>query len=133
MPLAGVKQNPYATREDLRRMSLTLNELVKRANGAVNTVQILSVSPNITGDITLTDEYSVIPVDASGGNITVTLPAAGSGIGTVYYIKKIDSSSNTVTIDANASETIDGVTTKVISSQYVSTTIVQTATQWWII
>jgi uncharacterized protein (TIGR02145 family) len=42
------------------------------------------------------------------GSYTVTLPAAASNNGKVYYIKNIDSDGDYFTIDGNSSETIDG-------------------------
>lgn len=72
----------------------------------------------ISTDITLDATYYEVLVDASGGNRVETLPAAASSIGRVYVIKKSDSSVNSVTIDGNASETIDGATTKVVNTQY---------------
>jgi len=71
-----------------------------------------------TGAYTATDDDIVILVDATAGAITITLPAASGRSGQVYIIKKIDSSANTVTVDANASETIDGALTYSLASQY---------------
>jgi hypothetical protein len=48
-------------------------------------------------------------------------------------VKKIDVSAFTVTIDGNASETIDGVTTKVITAQFALFTIQSNGTGWDII
>lgn len=64
------------------------------------------------------------------GNITITLPAASSSTNQIYIIKKIDSDADTVTIDGNASETIDGATTLVIASQYTSYTLVCDGSNW---
>ena len=55
---------------------------------------------------------------ATGGAMTINLPAAANHTGRVYVIKKTDSSANTVTIDGNASETIDGAATLVLSLQW---------------
>lgn len=74
-----------------------------------------------------------ILVDASGGPVTVTLPAKANLIGHVLNIKKIDSSANAVTIDGNSSETIDGATTVVFSTQYQCYTIHCGASEWSII
>lgn len=53
--------------------------------------------------------YTVILCDCSGGNITITLPSALENGGTFYYIKKIDSSGNVVTIKGTIdTATIDG-------------------------
>jgi len=61
-----------------------------------------------------------VKVDASGGARTVNLPAASGSAGQFITILKSDSSTNTVTIDANASETINGALTYVLSIQYQS-------------
>lgn len=47
-------------------------------------------------------------VDATSGSLTMTLPTAASSTGKVFYIKKIDSSANSVIIDGAGAETIDG-------------------------
>ena len=87
---------------------------------------------SITASITLSDEEMAF-CDATSGNITVTLPAAASNTGRMYRIKKTDSSSNTVTIDGNGSETIDDATTLVITAQYECISIMSDGAEWWII
>lgn len=86
-----------------------------------------------TGTYTLDTTYDVVLCDCSGGAITLNLPAAASSEGFGYTIVKIDSSANTVTIDGNASETIDDQTTQVISFQYTSLQIVCDGSEWWIV
>lgn len=71
--------------------------------------------------------------DCTSNNITINLPAASTASGLQYHIKKIDSSANTVTVDGNGSETIDGATTQVISNQYDSMTIVSDGSNWFIL
>ena len=73
-----------------------------------------------------------ITVDASGGNRTITLYASSSNSGWQIKIKKIDSSANTVTVDANSSEQIDGSTTQVIEAQYTSLSLVCDGSNWHI-
>ena len=64
--------------------------------------------------------------------ITVNLPAAAScGAGYKYQIKNL--SSNTITLDPNSSETIDGSATFDISTQYSSVTVVTDGSNWFII
>jgi hypothetical protein len=48
-------------------------------------------------------------------------------------IKKVDASANTVTVDGNAAETIDGVTTKVLSAQYASISIICDGSTWSVV
>ena len=69
--------------------------------------------------------------DCTSNAITINLPTAVAGLR--YEIKKIDSSSNAVTIDGFGSETIDGGLTAVINTQYESVTIVSDGTNWFIV
>jgi len=82
---------------------------------------------------TLTADNYLVIVDASSGNITITLPASASHTNRIYTIKKIDSSQHKVTIDANSTETIDGEETIVLNLQYSYVTIICDGTEWWII
>lgn len=83
-----------------------------------------------SGTVAATDH--VILADATGGAITVTLPAAATSGGMLLTIKKTDNANNVVA-DANASETIDGATTKTIATQYGFLTLACDATGWHII
>jgi hypothetical protein len=86
-----------------------------------------------TANYTTTNADHTILVDATSGNITVTLVAVSGNSGLIHVIKKIDSSTNTVTIDGNASETIDGALTQVLTGQWQSIEIHTNATSWYII
>ncbi len=86
-----------------------------------------------TGAYTATINDHVITCDASGGAFTITLPAASGLERIIYHIKKTDSSANAVTVDGNASETIDGGTTATLTAQFESIMIVCTGTEWFII
>jgi hypothetical protein len=69
----------------------------------------------VTSNTTLTYNHFYIAVDASGGNVTVTLPAI-SGRNQAYRIKRIDNSGNTVTISAGSGQTIDGAASTTLTS-----------------
>lgn len=86
-----------------------------------------------TTSYTATNSDAVILCDASAAGITVTLPTAVGRLGRVYNIKKIDSSSFTVTVDGDGSETIDDGTTAILTVQYESITIISDGTEWWIL
>jgi hypothetical protein len=96
--------------------------------GAAVKEKYSAVNANATLDLT----HRNIWVDASGGAITIALPPASSSAGLVYDILKADGSANAVTIDGNASETINGATTKVLSNQYSSVTIICNGSGWYI-
>lgn len=80
-----------------------------------------------------TNAETVILGDCTSNAITVTLPAAASSASKYFNIKKTDSSGNSITIDGNGAETIDGGATASITTQYESLTIVCDGTEWWII
>lgn len=56
--------------------------------------------------------------DDTSGNITVSLPDASTVPGRIAWFKKVNDSTNTVTIDAYASQTIDGSLTQVLYDQW---------------
>lgn len=78
-----------------------------------------------------TDTY--IMCDATSGNVTVNLPALSTVANREYVIKKVDATGNTVTIDANSAETIDGATTQVLSTQYDYIRIIAGTSEWHIV
>jgi hypothetical protein len=63
----------------------------------------------------------------------VTLPTAVGCIGRRYTIKKTDASANAVTIATTSSQTIDGTTTKALSTQYAAYTVQSDGANWQII
>jgi hypothetical protein len=71
--------------------------------------------------------------DCTTTPITVPMPAAATLTGQMLWIKKIDSTSNAVTIDGNGSETIDGAASITLTSQYQSITLVSDGTNWFIV
>lgn len=82
---------------------------------------------------TATTSDNVILCDATSAAFAVTLYASSGNGGRKLHIKKTDSTANAVTVDGNASETIDGGTTAVITAQYESITIVCDGSNWHII
>lgn len=85
---------------------------------------------------TATSEDFTIRGNAAGGNITVNLPTAASAYNTalqygqIYCIKKIDATVNTVTIDPNGAELIDGAATVVLTVQWEDRMIQSNGTSW---
>ena len=87
-----------------------------------------------TTDTQLRDNHSTVLVDASAGNVTVTLPAAKSLVGRVYTIKKIDVSTNAVIISGyGGNQTIDGETTQTIQFQWTSLRLQSDGNNWVIL
>lgn len=95
---------------------------------------ILSKSAAYT--VVAADNGKVILVDAAGGAVTITLPAAATaGAGFKSTVKKTNaiSSTLTVTIDGDVSETIDGAATYVLYLQNQSVTLVSDGSNWQVV
>jgi hypothetical protein len=97
----------------------------KLANGAKD----LTVAAK-TAAYTMTASDEFVHVDATSGAVTISLPTAVGITGRRYTVKKVDSSSNKVTIDASSTETIDGALTKDLSSRYQTIDIVSNGSNW---
>lgn len=96
------------------------------------TAAALDVTTITSSPYSLTDANDVLLVDTSGGAVTVNLHTAATAKQKPYYIKKIDSSANAMTLDASGAQTIDGAATQSTIIQYLSFTIVpNNATSAW--
>jgi hypothetical protein len=106
----------------------TLDGLLKTASDTT----VLTKTSNYT--VTSSDRNSLIEVNATTGSLEITLPSAATlENGFVVSIKKIDSTTNTVTIDPVGSETIDGQTTVVLANQYDTINLVSNGVNWLIL
>lgn len=85
------------------------------------------VSASTTYNITK-DDYTV---DCTTGSFTVTLPTAVGIQGRIYKIK--NSGAGTITVATTSSQTIDGVTTKSLSTQYQVITVQSTNANWIVV
>lgn len=94
----------------------------------------LGVVPYVSKSATYapTENDYFIAVDASGGAVTLNLPACASlRVGKTYIIKKVDSSGNAVSVNPNSAETLDGSSTTLdITTQWYALTIVNTGSAW---
>ena len=92
-----------------------------------------AVTTKTNTDYTLTVNDDVVLFDTGATTRTATLPAASTATGKIYHIKKIDAGAGLVTIDGNASETIDGDLMPDITAQYESFMIVSDGSNWHVI
>jgi hypothetical protein len=86
-----------------------------------------------TANYTATAHDLVILCDSTGGSFTITLPAVTGTDGRVYVVKKTSADANTVTIDGDGAETIDGAATYVIAVAMEAITLVSNGTAWYIV
>lgn len=88
---------------------------------------------------TKTANYAVTPADkvilanAVGSPLTMTLPTAVGITDAQFVIKKTDASANAVTIATTSSQTIDGTTTKSLTTQYAMLRVVSDGANWQVI
>lgn len=86
-----------------------------------------------TGNIGLTNYF--ITIDATAGNVTLTLPAASTAFGNLmgikYKFQRIDASGNTVTIQRAGSDTINGGTSFTLGTQWETKELQCTSTSTW--
>ncbi len=85
-----------------------------------------------TRNETATTGIIIILCNCTSNAITVNLPTA-VGNKAIIVINKTDNSANSITVDPNGAETINGSTTVTISKQYLSLTFVSDNTNWVII
>jgi hypothetical protein len=85
----------------------------------------------LTSNTTLDGQYGLILVDATSGNINLTLPSCTKIGKKDYYVQKVDSSSNTVTLTCDGSDTIRGDSTLIIHFQWSSPHIASDSVSTW--
>jgi hypothetical protein len=125
------------TRVQRRLLTGTLQE----PGGSPRVVQLnLDTVKEEDDSVTVTDtaytvegkKYILVDDDTAAGAVTITLPPAIDSTDRIIVVKKIGST-GAVTVDGNASETIDGATTQVISAQYDAMQVVSDGANWFII
>ena len=89
-----------------------------------------------TANYTAVETDDIILCNSSGGAFTITLPAAATYNGKILTLKKTDSTfatANAITIDGNASETIDGALTTTLNTQYETLEIISDGSNWHVV
>jgi len=113
---------------DNQTIGLSNDQLIVKDAGVTEAKRQRTVDSSFSNGEVISSDINL--VDATAGNILINLPAPPVSAGRLLYIKKIDSSSNTVTIDQNSSETIDGGTQYLLYNQYEAVTLICDGTNW---
>lgn len=92
--------------------------------------RLLAVT-SISSSVTLNNTDGTVLVDASGGIRTITLPLASTTY--KFTIKKIDASVNTVVINPAGGNTIEGASSRTLTTQYQYETLISNGTTWYLI
>lgn len=83
-----------------------------------------------TTNFTGTEANEEVWFDCTSGNLTFTLPPAATSIGWVLDVVKTDSTVNTLTLDGNAAELVNGDLTQVLHFQWEHARLVCDGTKW---
>jgi hypothetical protein len=122
----------YVTQSYKMVVKTSADVTVRTVDNVVTLGQLVATSAKSTNyTVTTSDRDKIIVVDSSGGNKTITLPAAATaGDGFIVRVKKMDTSSNLVLIQGNAAENIDGANYTALTQSYEYVTLTCDGTQW---
>ena len=112
--IVPVKQNPEASRDDLRRMSQTINEMIKVGNRGF----FERISSSSTGTtVTDTGIASIYYLNTTDGNAVFNM-ADLAGVQDRYItVAKTSTDTNTITVTpASTAQFIDGAANKAFSA-----------------
>jgi hypothetical protein len=93
-------------------------------------VALLPRTITATGDMLVTD--TVLLLNASSSPVHLTLVTASLYASKSLYIKRLDSTVQSVVVSASAGETIDGAAAKTLSSQWDAITLINDSSSWFI-
>jgi hypothetical protein len=113
------------TISDLDGLMLTAMSFTPSAQTSTITV----VAPT-TGSTSTGNARTLFTCNATGGAFAANLPSASSASGMVVAFKKMDVSTNAITITGNGGDLIDGANTYALSTQYQYVILSCDGTQW---
>ncbi len=98
------------------------------SSSAVPKVSVVASSGALT-----TSDCGILLIDAATGNITLSLPQASTCIGSKYYFKRLDNSTNSITISCASGNTVEGAASITIDpAQYMWEELVSVGNYWMI-
>lgn len=118
---------PVGTSLNLKFSRLTGTGVVQMSAGMGYTV-------NTVGSVTLTNQNNVVLIDATSVSRTITLPLAnsyGAGVSGEITIRRIDASANTVTIQRQSTDTLNGTTSETLGANVGKTYVCDAVSAWF--
>jgi|694.fasta_scaffold02901_16 hypothetical protein len=131
--IAGLAVTDAKLAADSVTTAKILNSNVTTAKIADSAVTEAKISRTVDSSFLTNDTIAsdINLVAAGAGGITIKLPAPLAGKKVI--VKKTDSAAGAVTISRNATDTIDGATSKLLYYQYEALTFVSDGTNWFIV
>ena len=90
---------------------------------------VRSVSASTT---ILTGDYAIL-ANSTAAFINVSLPAAATATGRIYFVKRVNAGANNVVISPVGAEGIDGAQFHTLTAQYQRVEFISSGTTWFII
>jgi hypothetical protein len=119
---------PISTSLNLRFSRITGTGVVQMSGGMGYNVNSYASSP------TLTNLNNVVLVDATAASRTITLPLAnayGTSVSGEISIRRIDASANTVTIQRQSTDTLNGGTSETLAANVGKTYVCDGTSAWY--
>jgi hypothetical protein len=114
-----------------RSYDVAETDLTQAGGGGGGSSASLEVTSQKTTNYTASNgDFVLVNLVGASGDVTITLPAASSD---VQVAIKIAGAANgkIVTIDGNGAETIDGVATRTMETDYESIHLISDGSNWW--
>jgi hypothetical protein len=128
LPITGL---PAITEPNASDLYAIVNGGVTSKVTRANNSKIITESTAKTSNYTFTANDETIKFDTSSGNITASLPTA-VGIKGKWYVAIKTSASNTLTIDPDGSETINGAANYTITNNNSTVTMQSDGSNWYV-
>jgi len=87
----------------------------------------------VSEDTALGEQDDTIVVDASAGDVRVTLPSAEKRMGRTYTVKKVDSSAHKVIVQSQENAKIDGESQYVLQRPWQYVTVISGGSAWVVV
>lgn len=118
---------PHLRNDSVKSNTSTYSSTSSTVLNNLSNVNVISSSPT-----TLDETYGAVLVNAASAAVNLNLPAAANASKVRYTIMKLDATANPVNIIAHDTETINGLITQVIGTQYGRFNILCDSTSWYI-
>jgi hypothetical protein len=86
-----------------------------------------------TADIALVSANQVVRVDPTAGGFNVTLPPAVGLVGQIIVLKNVSTSTNIVTLLPSGADTIDGLTSQLLTGDHFQVQLISDGVSSWMI